>query len=204
MPTTTTTTADDLAFLRALAESGRNTPLACGAPILAAGIVFSLTSLAAWGMTLAPQHFASNAVTWLWLAAGLAYTLVLVVMKRNRVALDGVATTVNRAVNSVWTGLGWGVAVMFACVWIVSARFGQPVIWAAFPSIVLALYGAAWTATAFVAGQRWLHGITVAAMLAALICAATTGLTSTFLIYAGLLVAVLVVPGVMLVRGQAR
>jgi len=193
---------DDIAFLRALAEAGRDVPLVCGAYFLAAGCVFGLASFLAWAVSLYPVS--PTAITGIWLGAGLIYALLVSLLNRRAEVVAGATATINQAVATVWMGLSWGIAAMFASSAILAWRFGSSLIWAAFPSTMLAVYAAGWAATAFISRKHWLKVVTVGAFCGSILTALTTGGSYTFLLYSMLLLLLLAVPGGVLVRQQAQ
>lgn len=193
---------DDLAFLRALAEAGRDVPLVCGPYFLVAGCVFALASFAAFGVSLSPAP--PVAITGVWLGASVIYAILIARLNRRAAMVAGATATINQAVSTVWMGLGWGIAAMFAGSAILAWRFDNALVWAAFPSTMLAVYAAGWAATAFIARKRWLKLVTVGAFFASILTALTTGSRWTFLVYGILLLLLLAVPGGILVRQQAR
>jgi hypothetical protein len=193
---------DDIAFLRALAEAGRDVPLVCGPYFLMAGCVFSLASFAAFGVTLSAAPPA--AITGIWLGAGVIYAILASHLNRRTVTVAGATATINQAISTIWMGLGWGIAAMFAGSAILAWRFDNALIWAAFPSTMLAVYASGWAASAFIARKRWLKLVTVGAFCASILTAMTTGSRWTFLVYGLLLLLLLALPGGILVRRQAR
>lgn len=199
-----TSPSDDLAFLRALAEAGRDVPLTCGPYFLAAGLVFGAASFVAWGISQAPTHFAATAIQLVWMIAGLSYVPIVWVLNRRADVVAGSTATINRAVSTIWTGLSWGIATMFVCSMILCWRYDSPMIWAAFPSTMLALYGAGWGATAFISRQGWLKLVTAGSFLAAIAVAAATGSSYTFLIYGVLLVVLIAIPGWVLIQRRTQ
>jgi hypothetical protein len=69
---------------------------------------------------------------------------------------------------------------------------------------MLAVYAAGWAATAFIARKGWLKLVTAGAFCASILTACTMGSRWSFLIYGILLLALLALPGGILVRQQAR
>jgi hypothetical protein len=126
-----TSPKDDLAFLRTLAEAGRDVPLVCGPYFLVAGCVFALASFAAFGLTLRPAP--PVALTGIWLAAGVIYAILVSRLNRRAAVVAGTTATINHAISTVWMGLGWGIAAMFAGSMILAWRFDNALVWAAFP-----------------------------------------------------------------------
>jgi len=65
---------DDIAFMRALAEEGRSTPLLGGAIMLTAGLVFGGASLAHFIISISGAHLTPWIYPTLWVGAGVFFT----------------------------------------------------------------------------------------------------------------------------------
>lgn len=194
---------DDLAFLRALAEAGRNTPLTCGPYFLASGLVFSTTSFLTWGLSLSGTPLAQRAILWTWITATIVWMPILWWLQRRAPNVAGATATVNHAIATVWTGLGQAMGVLFLCCLILTWRFETPLLWTVLPSIIFAIYGAGWTATSLISRQRWMRPIAIGSLAAALLLAILSGGRETFLVYGCLLIALLALPGWWMVRRGA-
>ena len=63
---------DDIAYMRAMAQEGRNAPLLSGPIMVAAGIIFGTASLVQWAIQTGMVDVSPWAQLWVWLAAGAA------------------------------------------------------------------------------------------------------------------------------------
>lgn len=191
---------DDIAFMRALAEDGRKSPLAGGAILVAAGAIFGGTALAVWyGRTQAlfTEGWMYPAV---WSGALAIFLIALRLLDRGPRA----ATAANRAMGIAWTGAGWAIGFVVLSLMVAASRLGDWRLMGVVPSVILAIYGAAWFLAAAVSRTRWLFGVAFGAFAAALVTAwfATDAITVN-LVYAAALLLLMVVPGLVLMR-QAR
>ena len=118
--------AEDLAFLRDLAEAGRDAPFAGGDYLVAGGGWFALASLVVWfgsqglfGLSLPSAH-----LVWLFAAVGFAGSLVYLV-RRDRGLPE---TTTNRALGAVWSAIGWGIFAFWLGSFVLTQRSGAEAI----------------------------------------------------------------------------
>lgn len=195
---------DDLTFMRAMAEAGRNAPLTSGPYFLSAGLLFGLTSFVAWGVATGRTGLPPQAQVWVWLAAMVVYLPMIWFLNRAQPGRPGGVVMVNRAIGMMWSGLGTGIGIMFLAGMILAWRCGTPVVWAMFPSLILAVYGAGWSATAFIAGQSWLRVVAAGAFAGALAVAAIIDSSAILLVYGLLILLLVAAPGWVLLRREGR
>ncbi|GAN67746.1 hypothetical protein [Acetobacter orleanensis] len=195
---------DDLAFLRTLAEAGRHPQLTCGPYFLAAGLVYAVASFLTWGLSLVGTPLATRAILWTWIASTIAWGPILWWLSRCETHIAGATATINHAISTVWTGMGQAMGVLFLCCAILTWRLETPVPWTVLPSIILAVYGAGWTATGLISRQGWMRLMAIGSLAAAILLAFVSGRPETFFVYGGVLVLLLVVPGWWMVRKGAR
>ena len=187
---------DDLAYLRALAEEGRGGGERGGAIGLAAGLIFAGCSVVQWAaLTGRAAPAVSN---WSWIVGTLLFFVILFTVKRrlgsaSRGGAGGVA----------WMGAGWAIFVLFAAMAVASWKIHSPVLIYFAPSIILALYGAAWTVAAAVSRQRWIGLTAVGSFVGAIVCAWFIADPVQYLVYAAALLLLAALPGYVLMRQEA-
>jgi len=196
--------ADDLAFLRGLAESGFDTPFGGGDYLIAAGGWFALASLVVWfgsqglfGLSLPSAH-----LVWLFAAVGFAGSLVYLI-RRDRGLPQ---TTTNRALGAVWSAIGWGIFAFWLGSFVLAERSGAEAIGPVTSTIalhVLSAHGVAWSAYRLISRRAWAGWVAAASFVAVPVMAAAQGSGHEFLVYALVLLATVVVPGFRL-RAAAR
>jgi hypothetical protein len=191
-------TAEDLSFLRSLAEAGRDAPVTAGPYLVAGGGWFGAASLLIGLNDMGFLALPGNVIVALMLGAtaGFAVTLYLLIRRDSR----HVPNTANRVVGAAWSAAGFGIFSFFVAVAIVAARSGNGFIMNSIALAVLTLYGSAWQLTGAVTGQRWMTGVTVLTFASLLIVAAAVGTPYAWVAYAAALALSAVVPGLYLMR----
>lgn len=194
----TVSPAEDLSYLRSLAEAGRDAPLTAGPYLVAGGGWFGAASLLIGLRDIGYLALQAGAIAALMLGAtaGFFVTLYLLVRRDSR----HVPNMANRVVGAAWSAAGFGIFAFFVAVAIVAARSGNGFIMNSIALAVLTLYGAAWQLTGAVTGQRWMTGVTILTFASLLIVAAAVGTPYAWIAYAVALALSAVVPGLYLVR----
>jgi hypothetical protein len=205
MTHTTQTLKDDLAFIRSLAEEGRAGPLLGGPILLTNGLIFSGASLLDFALATHPALARQDwlADVW-WAALGLSALVTIALIARLRAGKGrGSGPLVAKTFGSIWSGVGLAV---WACVFgllLAQARLQDGTVFAGFPTVILALYGAGWTASATLAQQRWMWGVALGGFAAAVLAGWLAGQASLLLVFAAALLLLMAAPGLILMR-QAR
>ena len=192
--------AEDLAFLRDLAEAARNTPFRGGDYLIAAGGWFALASILVWlgaqgvlGPSRSLAYFAFP-ICGLGFAATLAYLLC-----RDR---GRVETAANRALGMAWAAIGWSI-LAFCTGAAVMAYRGQPFALNTITMFVVSVYGIGWALAATITRQGWMSVTAFFTFLTVPVFGALVGSGQEFLAYAITLVLIAVIPGLHL-RAAAR
>jgi hypothetical protein len=182
MDTKTPSPTADVAYLRELAEAGRQTPPDGGPYLVAGGGWFALASLAigAGEAGLIPASPSLPVVAMLVAFAGFAVSLVLL-LRRDR---GKVQNDANRFVGAAWSAVGISIFFFWAAVAIVAARTGEGFIMNSISLMVLAAYGAAWRLTGEVFGKGLGNAVTALCFASMLVVAAAIGTTWMWLAYA--------------------
>ena len=196
--------ADDLAFLRDLAEAGRDVPFGGGDYLVAGGGWFALASLVIWfgSQGLFSLSLPSAHLVWLIAAVGFAGSLVYLI-RRDRGLPE---TTTNRALGAVWSAIGWGIFAFWLGSFVLAERSGAEAIgpvMSTIPLHVLSAYGVAWSAYRLISRQHWAGWVAAASFIAVPVMAAAQGTGHEYLVYALVIVATAVLPGLRL-RAAAR
>lgn len=196
----------DIAWLRQLAEENGTGPMRGASILLAAGLIYGVTSLIHWAhMTgLILTQYAATGMEWL-IATGVFLVVCFTLILRLRRA-GGVRTAAQRAIGTIWSGVGWGIFALFASMFVVSARIGvdqNSMIFWLIPSIILAFYGMGWGVTAAMMKSRPLGLLALASFIAAPMMGLFAGSASIYLAYAAALFLLMAVPGFLLMR-QAK
>lgn len=193
----------DIAWLRQLAEENGTAPMRGASILLAAGVIYGLTSLLHWAhMTglIAPRLVGAG-MEWL-IATGLflIVNFVLVLRLRRR---QGVRTAGQRVVGTVWAGVGCGIFFLFASMFAVTVRIGadqSDLLFWMVPSIIMVFYGLGWSVTAAMFKSRPLWILGIASFIAAPVLAVLAGDAAQYLGYAAALFLLMALPGFLLMR----
>lgn len=197
----------DIAWMRQLAEEGGRGPMKGASILFAAGLIYGAASLFHWAveMRLVSEPGPMLGVAWL-VATGLF--LAVVVLVSMRLGRDGgVRTGAGRAVNAVWSGVGYGVFALFSAIAVVGYRLGGDaalVSLALVPSVIMVFYGMGWGVTAAMQKSRPLGWLSLASLVSAPLLALLTGRPEQYLAYAACLFLLMALPGFFLMRGAAR
>lgn len=187
----------DIAFMRALAEDGREGPMVGGSILVLFGVVYAGASLLtsyAIGTGLARQPLFFPIV---WFGATALAMAVLLAMKLRQPRKVGAT----RAAGLAWAAAAWTICAIIASLMLIGLRTGDWNIMEAMAPVVLAIYGGAWFIAGQVSSQKWLNLVAFGAFIIAGVNAwFVTDPTNMFLVYAASLIALLVAPGVVLMR----
>ena len=193
---------DDIAFMRALAEEGRQAPLLGGSMLVSAGAIFGTASLIQWAVLSKILQAHSSLLVVVWIGAVVLHLVMVAVLKRGIGAKPGAGSSGNRAMRNAWMGVGWGCFVIFTALAVASWKTHDLNLINFSPSIVLALYGAGWSVAAAVSRATWLKVVAVASFVGAVLMAALMGSLWIWLGYAAALYLLALVPGLVLMRQE--
>ncbi|MEY4267839.1 MAG: hypothetical protein RIS90_2374 [Pseudomonadota bacterium] len=198
MQTSAASSHQDLAFLRALAEAGKNAPLTSGPYLVTGGGWFALASLL---IGLADMGWIPFKPAQLWpamLGAMVGFAITMFVLHRRDAGR--IANDTNRLMGEAWSAAGLGIFLFFVAVYIAAARTGQYAMLNAIALFVLAVYAMAWRITARITGRRWMDGVSALTVVSLFAVALALGTSASWLAYAGALVLCGVLPGLYMMR----
>lgn len=195
---------DDLAYIRGLAEEGRNAPPLNGPILIAASLIFGAGSLGHWAIQSRMIAVDQVNILWVWLAASAVFGVTLFVLIKRMATKSGFNHIRNEAVGAAWTGAGF----MIFSIWLGLVAMGLTTgDWTAMrimPSLVCAAYGTGWLVAAAMSGRKWMNAVAVASYAGAAILGVVSHLSLVFLVYVAILICVALIPGIVLTRGEAR
>ena len=193
---------DDIAYVRNLAEEGRRTPLLSGPVLVAAAAIFGGASLAQWAIQTGVLDINPWAQLGVWIGAGVLFGAALAMILGRMRRKPGYNSVANTAVGAAWSGIGFLIFAVWLGMVAMGLRTGD---WGAMqlmPSLVFAAYGAAWTVAAAMSGQKWINAVALASYAGAVLLAAFVGEPSGYLVFLGLLIGVVLIPGLVLMRRE--
>ena len=195
--------AADIAWMRRVAEEGRQAPMEGASILFGAGLIYGVGSLGHWAVASGWAGLGMEAVNYIWLAATLLFFLLLVTvltrLKRDR----GVVTSANLASGTAWASVGWGIFALAVSMIVLTWRLGGEaamVTLALMPSTIMVFYGSGWAVTAAMQRSRPLWALAIASFAAAPLIAALVGQAEQYLAYAAALFLLMALPGFLLMR----
>lgn len=163
--------AGEIAYVKTLAEEGRNAPLVGGALYLIWGLVIGVAALATWlraaGVVSLPE-FIGDTIFWVVaIAAGWALSFFI---GPKLGAKPGALTVGNKTAKAAWFGVGVFLLIYWLALIALEGRFaaaGVPpdaMFGTMFP-VVFGVYGIAFHTTASAARLDWMRGFAIAAWI---------------------------------------
>ena len=188
----------DLAWLKALAESGRSTPLQTGPYLIAGGVWFGsasgLLALAQLGLIGLP----ASAESWLWIVSALGFAATLIALiRRDRQASE---SGHNRLINATWSGAGFGIFVFWAATTVLAYRIDDTSVLYTISPAVLTIYGLVWWIKGSLTGARWMSNIAYISFASTIAVALAAGTPFSWLAYTAALACSALAPGLYLVK----
>ena len=192
----------DLAYVRAMTERAARAPLLGGRYLVFWGGLLSLAYAAHYGLAsglAGAPHF----IPWIWVSFAVFGGLGMVVLSRGMRRKPGFASVGNRVASEVWRGAALGIFLFVAGVAAaVALRGGSYILFDLIASVALALYGAAFLATAAASGQAWMRAPAWMSFAAAATTPLIAGAAVLYLWLAIVVVLVVVLPGLRLLRTE--
>lgn len=197
----------DIAWMRQLAEEGGRGPVRGASILFSAGLIYGAASLAHWAVEAGLVSEPGPVFGAVWLAATVLFVGVIILVSMRLGREGGVKTGAGRAVNAVWSGVGYGIFALFTAIAAVGYRLGESAVLvtlALIPSVIMVFYGVGWGVTAAMQKSRALGWLSLASLIAAPVLALLTGRPEQYLAYAAALFLLMALPGFLLMRGAAR
>lgn len=195
--------ADDLAYVRTIAEEGRQAPL-LGGPYL---VMWGALNAVAWGAhwALVQERFVANP-SWhfavLWSLYGVAAALGSVLLGGRQRTLPGRSSLGNRVEGAVWTGAGLGIGAIAVGAIGRMALTGDTLSVDVIVPATFALSGVALMATGIVSKEKWLAAFAAAAFGVAVILGFFLSSEWFYLAGAAGAIVILLLPGAILLRKE--
>jgi hypothetical protein len=193
---------DDIAYMKALAQEGRQTPVLGGAMLFTSGVVFGLASLVHWAAFVGILRIGNWGVFATWMGAFVIYMIVLMFLIARVKRQVGVRSAANRAARAVWSAIGGSIFVLGVSIAVVTYKYPHSAGGLLIPSMILALWGTGWAVQAAMANVLWMRWMAVTAWVAAPAMALFAGKPEQFLAYTAALVVCAVIPGLVMMRQE--
>ena len=195
--------AADIAWMRRLAEEGRQAPMEGASILFSAGLLYGLASLGHWAVASGAAGLDMSAVNYIWIGATVVFFAVLFLAIRRLKQARGVTTSANRASGVAWASVGWGIFAFSASLAVLAWRLGEDAAlygFALMPSMIMVFYGSGWAVSAAMQRSRPLWMLAIASFATAPLLAALTGSANLYLAYAAALFLLMALPGFLLMR----
>jgi hypothetical protein len=194
--------ASDLAYVRAMAEEGRHAPLLGGSHFLFWGALNAVTYLLHWSVLEGIISLGGAAFAFLWAGYGVIAAIGMFTLRGRSSDKPGQSAIGVRAERAIWAGVSIAiVTIALGCIARMvlegDARAPNNIM-----APVLALFGAALTATAMMARESWLNLFAMIAFAAALFVGAFANAAWAYPVAAAANFIVLAIPGFILLRRE--
>jgi hypothetical protein len=190
----------DLTYARTLAEEGRRAPLIGGAYLVMFGVLLAIAYSAQYAALTG--SFDRDQIGLVWMGFGAAALIGSLVLRGRTKTLPGASSISNRADRTVWQAVAWAIAFVVVGAIARGISYDNYDATNAIMAAGFGLYGVALYSTATLSGHMWLR---IFAWLA-------WSLSSTMWLFLGEpwayvaaaigAVLVLLVPGVIMMRGE--
>jgi hypothetical protein len=187
----------DIAYVKDLVDDGGDGErLRGGIWMVVAGVVFSITSVVVW-WTVSQRLAAGWWIAGIWFAGSLVCNLLGMTLTARLPRARG---TPGRALKSVGVAISLTLSALFGAGIVASAVTQNYGVWALFPSIVFAVYGAFWYGSAVITRERWRHIVAAGSCFAAVLFPIVSNRLESCLLFAALLTLLATLPGIVILR----
>ncbi len=199
--------AGEVAYVKALAEEGRNAPLVGGVLYVIWGVAMAIAALATYASASGFIAVPFVGGLWFWAASFvIGWAASFIVGAKSR-AKPGALTVGNKTARAAWIAVG----VFMSLLWIASMLFQERLSAAGFETrflfgfmfpIAFGLYGIAFFVTAVAARLDWMRGFAIASWIFSLAALYFLGDTRQFLVGAAGSLLCAALPGVLMMRRE--
>lgn len=192
----------DLTYARTLAEEGRHAPLIGGSYFLLFGLLLSPAYALQWAVLEQVVAIPINMIGVIWIVFGALAALGSMLLTRSVRSKPGGSAIPNRVDRNIWQGVVWAILTVVTAA-VLRAVYTQDF---TAPDIIVAagfgLYGVALYATGTIGGHAWLRGFAFLAWAVSGTLWFFLHEPWTYLLAAIASLAVLAVPGFIMVRRE--
>ncbi len=196
-------TTEDLGYLRAMAEEGQKAPLLGGRFAVLWGTLVALALFTQWLVLTDQAPFGPEALIFVWSSIGVLGWLGSMILGRSLRGKPGTGSVGNRAESAVWSSGGFAIFIyvlsVIAAVYIGKANYG---IFNTIMMVAFSIYGICYFTTGSLSGNRSMYFIGALCFLATLINGALISQAVVYLVDAGFVVLVTVIPGALQMRAE--
>jgi hypothetical protein len=199
--------AGEVAYVKALAEEGRNAPLVGGALYVVWGVAMALAALATYTRVSGLIALPFVGGLWFWVASFVIGWAASFVLGARSAAKPGALTVGNKTARAAWIAVGvfmsifWIAAMLFQTR-LASAGFEARFVFGMMFPVAFGLYGIAFFATAVAARLDWMRGFAIASWIFSVASLYYIGDARQFLVGAAGCLICAALPGVLLMRRE--
>jgi len=190
----TDTIRDDLAFMKALAETGGQTQWAGGAAFVAGGVLYGFQCLVQWAQAEGLVVMSPLMTILFIVGITVAFTIAMIVVgyRGRKTKQHGIA---NKAFQSVFAASGLGTLALFTIFASVAIPRQSIVIWELYPASLFALQGSAWCVAFMLRRRLWLAAVSAGWFASAISLGLLVGTLNYVLVAAFALFVFMALPG---------
>lgn len=193
---------EDIAYMRALAHEGKHAPLLAGPILVTAAFVFGAANVGQWALLSGVITASPWAPLWLWIGAGVVFTLALLMLIGRMKGKPGCNSAGNRAVGAAWSAVGIGIFATWLGLMAMGFKTGNWSMMNVMPIVVFVAYGSAWMIAGAMTGVRWMTAVAVLSFAGAIAVGWFSDGAGLYLVFTAVLFLVAFVPGLILMRQE--
>lgn len=199
--------AGEVAYVKALAEEGRNAPLVGGVLYVIWGVAMAISALATWASASGFIALPFIGGLWFWVASFVIGWLASFIIGRKSMSKPGALTVGNKTARAAWIAVGvfmslfWIAAMLFQGR-LAAAGFEPRFLYGLMFPIAFGLYGIAFFATAVAARLDWMRGFVLASWIFSVAALYFIGDARQFLVGAAGSLLCAALPGVLMMRRE--
>lgn len=199
--------AGEIAYVKTLAEEGRNAPLVGGVLYVIWGAAIGIAALLSYFQYSGAIALPFVGGIWFWVAAlGVGWAASFTI-GRSAGAKPGALTVGNKTASAAWFAIGVFMSAFWVAAMLFQGRFRSvgiepTLIFGLMFPIAYGLYGIAFYATAVAARLDWMRGFAAAAWVFSIASLYFIGDTKQFLVGAAGSLVCAIFPGVLLMRRE--
>ena len=193
---------DDIAFMRALAQEGRTTPLLFGRVLVAAGLIFGSGAIGHWLIDSEILKVSDWLFLVNWIGAAAIFGIAMTFIMRRARTQPGYGAGVNKATGAAWSGIGFAILASWLGMTSIGMTTGNWEVMDVFPVLIFALYGAAWFVAGTLSNTGWIKLTALGSFGGAVLMGLLSATPYLMLGYAACLILLAVIPGLVLIRQE--
>ncbi|PHS24124.1 MAG: hypothetical protein COA84_09785 [Robiginitomaculum sp.] len=195
--------ASDLEYLKNLAIEGQQAPLLGGRFAVMWGVLVALALVIQWLALSGQAPFGPEVLFIVWSSIGVLGWIGSAVLGRSLKGKPGTGSVGNRAESAVWSAGGVAIFVYVLAV-ITAVYFGKAdyLIFNTIMMVAFSIYGVCYFTTGNLSGNRNMYFIGALCFVATIVNGALINQPVAYLVAAGFVVLVTVIPGMLYIRAE--